>query len=80
MVWVKFTQDFSYRQPSFTIAYKEGMVKNVVRDCADKAVAQGRAEKLPSPVKAASGEVVHGDQGKNDGARSPEPEAPADSA
>lgn len=44
-MWVRFTADFSWRQPGFTIDYKAGGEYNVTRSCADEAVAAGKAEK-----------------------------------
>lgn len=43
-MWLKFTSDFSWRQPGFTIAYKAGMTRNVTRACADAAMKAGKAE------------------------------------
>jgi hypothetical protein len=42
-VWVRFTDDFSWRQPAFSIDYKAGMEQNVTRACADEALAAGKA-------------------------------------
>ncbi|MCR6498417.1 hypothetical protein MUO32_05165 [Shinella sp. CPCC 101442] len=40
---MKFTADYYWVQPAFTIAYKAGMHLNVTRTCADEAVAAGKA-------------------------------------
>lgn len=50
-MWVRFTADFSWRQPAFTIAYKAGMVENVTRDCGEAAVAAGKAIRLKKTRK-----------------------------
>ncbi len=61
MPWVNFVRDFNYKKPSFTIAYKAGMTINVKKDCADEAIAQGRAKAMKTPRK---GEAVsYGDKG-----------------
>jgi len=47
MPWVRFIADFDFspaaRRGWVTVAYKAGMTKNVTRECAEKAVAAGRA-------------------------------------
>lgn len=47
-MWVRFTADFPFspeaRGGRVTIAYKAGMTMNVTRECADKAIAAGKAE------------------------------------
>lgn len=45
-MWVRFTADWSYRKPAFTIAYKAGMAQNVTRECATLAIAAGKAVRL----------------------------------
>lgn len=45
-VWVRFTADYDYRQPGFTIAYKAGMECNVTQRCATLAVLAGAAVRL----------------------------------
>lgn len=49
MPWVRFVEDFNWRQPGFTVAYKAGMVLNVTRACAaaagDKAVAVSKEDR-----------------------------------
>lgn len=45
-MWVRFTADFSWRQPAFTIDYKAGMTENVRRVCGDEAIASGVAERM----------------------------------
>lgn len=53
-MWVRFEKDFDFNPKAMngrvTIAYKAGMKLNVTRECADKAVAAGRAAKV-KPVK-----------------------------
>lgn len=47
MARVKFTKDFDYKpQPSVTIAYEGGREYTVRRECADQAIALGRAEEV----------------------------------
>lgn len=46
MSWVRFTDDYNYRKPAFTIAYKAGMVENVTAECATLAIAAGRAVRM----------------------------------
>lgn len=58
MASVKFTEDYDYRPPVFgvTIAYKAGFSGTVKRDCANKAIAAGKAvaiEPTGRPSKAA---------------------------
>jgi hypothetical protein len=47
-MWIRFTSDFPFspaaRGGRVTIAYKTGMTMNVTRECADKAIAVGKAE------------------------------------
>ncbi len=47
-MWVRFVEDFNWRQPGWTVAYKVGMVLNVTRACAaaagKKAVAISKEE------------------------------------
>lgn len=77
MTWVHFTSDFNYRKPSFTIAYKAGMKLNVKADCADTAIAQGKAIKLRAPKR---GEVTdsHGYESENSGSGSVDAQAQPD--
>ncbi len=51
MPWVRFYEDFNYRKPSFTIAYKAGMTLNVKKDCADEAIVKKRARLIKTPRK-----------------------------
>lgn len=62
MARVRFTHDFDYRPtPLSTIAYKAGMELTVRRECADQAVAAGKAESLDAPRKVADAqETDHG--------------------
>lgn len=56
MARVRFTADFDYKPVRHTtIAYRAGMELTVKRDCADKAVAAGKAIELPSVGKPADG-------------------------
>lgn len=50
-MWVRFTADFSWSQPAFSIDYKDGMVLNVTRGCADEALAKGAAVKTTRKVR-----------------------------
>lgn len=43
MAWVRFTEDFYWVQPGFTIAYKSGMHLNVTRACAAEAIEKSKA-------------------------------------
>lgn len=66
MPWVEFTKDFNYNRPSFMLAYKAGMKKNVKQDCADEAIAKKRAHLIKTPRK---GEApAHGDKSEDTGA------------
>lgn len=49
MPWVRFTKDFDWRQPGFTVAFKAGTTKLVTRDAAAKAVAAERGEIVKRP-------------------------------
>lgn len=47
MARVKFTHDFDYRPTTNTvIAYLAGMEQTVKRDCADQAIAAGKAHEI----------------------------------
>jgi hypothetical protein len=50
-VWVRFLEDWDWRQPAFTIAYKAGMTQNVTAECATLAVAAGKAVRLKKTKK-----------------------------
>lgn len=55
MARVRFTHDFDYRPtPLSTIAYKAGMELTVRRECADQAVAEGKAKEVKAPRKRAA--------------------------
>ena len=45
-MWVRFSSDYNYRKPAWTIAYKAGMVENVTAECATLAIAAGKAVRL----------------------------------
>ncbi|RVG22969.1 hypothetical protein CN233_30310 [Sinorhizobium meliloti] len=51
MAWVRFSANFNWVQPGFTIAYKAGMALNVTRACADEAISKGAAVKIAAPRK-----------------------------
>lgn len=51
MAWVRFSANFNWVQPGFTIAYKAGMALNVTRACADEAIRKGVAVKVATPRK-----------------------------
>ncbi|RVH50701.1 hypothetical protein CN212_10545 [Sinorhizobium meliloti] len=51
MAWVRFSANFNWVQPGFTIAYKAGMALNVTRACADEAISKGVAVKIAAPRK-----------------------------
>jgi hypothetical protein len=51
MAWVRFSANFNWVQPGFTIAYKAGMALNVTRACADEAISKGVAVKIAAPPK-----------------------------
>ena len=53
---VKFTADFDWKQPGFTVAFKKGMVENVRRICGDEAIAAGKAEVAGKREATADGE------------------------
>jgi hypothetical protein len=58
MARVRFTDDFDYRPTAMrTIAYKKGMELTVKRECADQAIADGKATELP-PRGMISGETT----------------------
>jgi hypothetical protein len=49
-MWVRFLSDFDFKpKPAVTIAYPAGLVVNVTRTCAAKALAAGKAEKTEAP-------------------------------
>lgn len=50
-MWVRFTDNFNWVQPGFTIAYKAGMTLNVTRACADEVISKGAAVKVAAPRK-----------------------------
>lgn len=56
MARVRFTDNFDYKPtPRSTIGYKAGMELTVKRECADQAVAAGKAVEIPSGGKADDG-------------------------
>lgn len=53
MARVRFTDDYDYKPTAqSTIAYKKGMELTVRQECADKAMAAGKAVSLDKPKKA----------------------------
>lgn len=56
-MWVRFTGDFDFSPAGLggrsTTAYRAGMELNVTRECADAAVAAGKAVKGRKPRKGA---------------------------
>lgn len=52
-MWVRFVSSFDFSPVAHggrvTVAYKAGTVENVTRECADLALAAGKAEKTKSP-------------------------------
>jgi len=47
MARVRFTHDFDYKpSPQVTIVYEKGMERTVKRECADQAIAAGKAVSL----------------------------------
>ncbi|RVG06581.1 hypothetical protein CN234_21460 [Sinorhizobium meliloti] len=60
MAWVRFSANFNWVQPGFTIAYKAGMALNVTRACADEAISKGVAVKIAAPRK----EITDGHESK----------------
>jgi hypothetical protein len=61
-MWVRFTGDFDFSPAAFggrsTIAYRAGMELNVTRECADAAIAAGKAVAGRKPRKGAAFEEV----------------------
>ncbi len=52
MPWVRFSAAFDYTPEAAraeTTAFKAGHARNVTRECAAKAVAKGRAVRIPAP-------------------------------
>ena len=55
MARVRFTDNFDYRPTRVsTIAYKKGMELTVRRECADEAVAKGKAVEVDPPRRAST--------------------------
>lgn len=56
MARVRFTHDFDYKPTArSTIGYKAGMELTVKRECADQAVAAGKAVEIPPAGKSDHG-------------------------
>ena len=51
MAWIKLLENWTYRKPSFSIAYKAGHTYNVVSEAATLAIAAGKAIRLRKPHK-----------------------------
>jgi len=50
MPWLHFTAAFNFVvKPAVTIAYPKGYVGLVTTPCANRAIAAGKAERLPTP-------------------------------
>lgn len=65
MARVRFIFDFDYRPTRMsTIAYKAGMELTVRRECADQAVAGGKAIEIDPPCKIDNPEVMEADDGR----------------
>ena len=64
MARVRFTADFDYRPTGQTLtAYRAGTEMTVRRECADQAVAAGKAEELDPPERSkANGEDTQSSQ------------------
>lgn len=60
MAWVRFTKDYEYRLSTSSTDYKAGMVMNVTRDCAEKAVKLGCAIHVKAPAKNLKGTIANG--------------------
>jgi hypothetical protein len=61
MARVRFTSDFDYRPtPQTIIGYLSGMEMTVKRDCADRAVAAGKAVDLDPKKDEPNGETTIG--------------------
>lgn len=60
MAWVRFTEDYEYRHSTSTTDYKAGMVMNVTRDCAGKAVKLGCAVHVKAPARNQKGAIENG--------------------
>ncbi|CAN7667219.1 hypothetical protein LJR098_002017 [Rhizobium sp. LjRoot98] len=56
-MWVRFTADFAWRQPAFSIDYKAGGEHNVTRGCADEALTKGVAVRSPGKKRDEKREV-----------------------
>lgn len=67
MPWVRFTKIFNYVvTPAVSYRYPAGWSGNVKTECADEAVAEGKAVRIKTPRK---GEAVSdGDQSQDAGA------------
>lgn len=61
MAKVKFTADFDYKPaPQITVAYLAGMEENVRRECAEQAIAAGKAVAAKRVRRAPDGETKIG--------------------
>jgi hypothetical protein len=55
MPWVQFSSDYDHTpvaMPNVTVAYLTGMTRNVTRECAAKAILQGKARLTTKPEPA----------------------------
>ena len=61
MARIRFTANFRYRPlPSITYAYRAGTTETVKRDCADQAIAAGKAIDLAPRKVVSDGETADG--------------------
>lgn len=70
MTTVKFTENYDYRpsmQPMVMVAYKAGMTRTVTRECAEAAVAAGKAQQVSKPNRKDRSESKS--EGKGDGSK-----------
>ncbi|MCK8779082.1 hypothetical protein M0654_03690 [Rhizobium sp. NTR19] len=56
MTRVRFTADFDYKPTmQTTIGYKAGMEETVKKECAEQAIAAGKAEEIPDAGRPSEG-------------------------
>lgn len=87
-MWVKFLKDWDWRErPTALVAYKEGQVLNVTRECREKGLAAGALEDTKAPGKKDESHSSPARRPRADGQNNMpteadlgEPEAPAGSA
>ncbi len=65
MARVRFVSDHDYKPTAMsTIAYKAGMELTVKRECAEEAIAKGKAVEVDPPRKTDNSEIAEVDNGK----------------